>query len=240
MPYVLSPLLTPRMSGMWFEGLPFEKKEIYSIQPGKMPPVNYDSHVLKPHSLPHAEGALHVLSDGKSIDQYFADPKYFFGSCLVIRLSGNSYKKIDEKNNLYYWEVGEEEIRKKIEGLLQRSPGPCEKVLLTTDFYPVNADGFHDPNYVLTLSPEAAQYLVQLPGFNLYGTSWKSSDHRPGSPERPIHKILLSKAIIFELLDLRHVPEGRYFFSGFPLRLEGASESAVCPVLYEKHDIRFS
>jgi hypothetical protein len=44
-----------------------------------------------------------------------------------------------------------------------------------------------------TLSQEAADYLISLDGFHLYGISWKSSDFNPGRPERPIHNTLFKK-----------------------------------------------
>lgn len=229
-----------KMPGMWMEGTPYEKEELYSIQPGKLPPVNYDKHILKAHSLTHAEAQLHVVKDGYSIDHYFQTPQFYFGKTIVVRLEGNKYKEIPGGNGLHHWEVSLDEIKTNVERVLKKiGSGSCQKLLLTTEFYPKNSEGFHDPNYVLTLSPQAAEYLVNLEGFNMYGTSWKSSDFKPGSPERPIHKILLEKAAIFELLDLKEVPEGEYFFVGFPLRIQGASESPACPVLFTKNEINF-
>lgn len=239
MPYILSPKLTTHMTGMWLEGTPFEKEPIYSIQPGKMPPVNYDRHIIKSHSLTHAEAALHVIDHGKSIDQYFENPGYFYGPCTVVRLQGNGYKLRDSKSGVFHWEVSEWELKENLQRVQIHSQRSCQKLLLTSDFYPLNSDGFHDPNYVLTLSEEAAQYLISLNDFNLYGTSWKSSDYKPGALERPIHKILFKKAVLFELLDLKNVPEGEYFFVGFPLRIDGASESPVCPVLFSKNELVF-
>lgn len=235
MSYILSPELKLNMPEMWSEGSPYTKHSIYDIQSGKMPPVNYDSHTIKSHSVTHAESELHVKADGKSLDKYFADPKYFYGPCLVVRLQGNNYSS--SGNGIFQWEVTEKELRDGIERVQGLDKKDFEKILLTTDFYPVNNEGFHDPKYVLTLSQGAANYLIKQPNFNLYGTSWKSSDYAPGSLDRPIHKTLFSKAIIFELLDLKCVPEGEYFFVGMPVRIFGASESPVCPVLFEKNEI---
>ncbi|MGF2075278.1 hypothetical protein, partial [Enterococcus casseliflavus] len=53
----------------------------------------------------------------------------------------------------------------------------------------------------------------------------------PRLPELGV-RLLLPRAAVFECLDLRAVPEGRYFLSAFPLPLAGASESPVCPVLF--------
>ena len=229
MPYILSPLIKENMTPLWFEGSPYEKENIYKIADNKMPPINYDKHILKPHSLTHAESEKHICLNGKSIDQYFSSDS-FFGKCHVIKLRGNNYKKID--SNIYHWEITENELLEEIKNIPHLS-----KIIISTEFYPKNIDGFHDPNYVLTLSSSAANYLASLPDFNLYGTSWKSSDYMPGKKERPIHKTLFTKAIILECLDLENVPAGEYFLSAFPLRLENASESPLTPVLFTKHEI---
>ncbi|MCB0346687.1 MAG: hypothetical protein KDD66_16345, partial [Bdellovibrionales bacterium] len=112
-----------------------------------------------------------------------------------------------------------------------------EKLFLTAESAPLNELGMHDPNYILVLEPDAARYLTSFDKFNAYGTSWKSSDFEPGSRERPVHKILLKQALLFECLKLDHVPEGRYYLSAFALPLEGSSESPVTPVLYSAEEL---
>lgn len=64
---------------MWTEGDAYKKENIFSISSGKMPPVNYDVHTLKPHSLTHAESPLHVLADGASIDQLYKNLNFMYG-----------------------------------------------------------------------------------------------------------------------------------------------------------------
>jgi arylformamidase len=236
MPYILTPIIRQNLPGMWFEGNPYEVKNIYSIEADKAPPVNYDCHIIKPHSLTHVETSKHVDKEGKGIDFYYKDPTKFFGEVLVIKLEGNNYKKVDPQNETYVWEISKKEIEEK---LINFKGFELKKIFITTDFYPQNQFGFHDPDYVLILSQDAADYLISHPGFELYGTSWKSSDFKPGSLERPIHKTLFKKALVLECLDLKNVPEGRYFLTAFPLPLEGASESPVVPVLFEKHEINF-
>jgi len=44
MPYILSPLIKEDSDAMWSEGSPYEKTNIYKIEEGKVPPVNYDGH----------------------------------------------------------------------------------------------------------------------------------------------------------------------------------------------------
>ena len=73
---------------------------------------------------------------------------------------------------------------------------------------------------------------------NLYGTSWKNSDFKPGSFDRPIHNTLFKSAVMLECLDLENVPAGNYFMTAYPIRIEGASESPVTPVLFTHDEIR--
>jgi len=239
MPYILSPKIVENTEIMWMEGAVYEKQSIHKIQEGKLPPVNYDLHKIKPHSLTHAEGSLHVLENGKSIDQYFSNPSYFYGSCLVIKLLGNNYKLINSEKRIFHWEITLQELIDNLERVVGHKieNGP-DKILISTEIYHTNLQGYHDPNYVLTLSKEAAEFLVKNNNFNLFGTSWKSTDYNPGGVDRPIHKTIFTKAIIFELLDLEKVPEGEYFFVGFPLRLQNASESPVTPVLFCTEELK--
>lgn len=228
MPYILSPLITEELEGMWLEGSAYEKENIYSIVEGRIPPVNYDKHILKSHSLTHIEGSKHVENGGQTVDQYF-NGNYFFGDCTVIKLKGNNYKKFN--NEIYHWEVTVNELKDAI------ADKKLNKLLLTTQEYPLNQNGFHDPNYVLTLSLEAATWLIEKTNINLFGTSWKSSDFKPGSLERPIHKKLFERAVIMECLDLKNVPEGNYFLTAFPLRIKNSSESPVTPVLFSYEEL---
>ena len=229
MPKIISQMINEALPGMWMEGKAYSKNNLYKIEPGKMPPVNYDSHILNSHSLTHIETSLHTQADGKAIHEEFNNLNKFFGNCLVVKLEGHNYK--DKGGGIYHWEVSKEELIKALSG---QSP---KKLLLTSENYPQNEHGFHDPNFVLTLSLEAAEYLVSLDGFNMYGTTWKSSDFKPGSLDRPIHNKLFEKAVVLECLDLSKVDSGEYFLSAFPLPIEGASESPVCAVLFEKEEI---
>jgi arylformamidase len=234
MPYILSPVISLNSPGMWLEGPAYEKKSIYSIEPGKMPPVNYDEHIIRSHSLTHLETPAHTMRDGKRLDVFYQENvNHFFGKTLVIKLQGNKYKSIT--NDIFHWIITVDEIKDRMKALeLETLPN---KVLISTNEHPVNEQGYHDPNYVLTLSQEAADFLISQEGFNLYGTSWKSSDFNPGSPGRPIHNTLFKKALVLENLDLKIVPEGIYFMSAFPLPFKDASESPVVPVLFTKDEI---
>lgn len=233
MPYILSPKITTRSSAMWGEQSAYEKKKLYSIDSGKLPPVNYDEHILRPHSLTHFETPAHTLIDGKRLDYFYQHPEYFYGKTVVLKLRGNKYES--KGNGIFHWVISVDEIKQRLQALsIGIAPA---KILITTEFYPLNDDGYHDPDYVLTLSQEAADFLISLSGFHLYGTSWKSSDYNPGKSDRPIHNTLFKKAGILENLDLKNVPEGIYFMTAFPLPLEDASESPVVPVLFTKDEL---
>lgn len=234
MAYFLSPIIDTNTEGQWFEGNAYEKDTLYSIEEGKLPPVNYDKHSLKPHSLTHAEAPRHVDNNGASIDTFF-EGSFFYGRCAVLRLRGNNFKPLG--NGCFHWEVQVNELEEALVRLFVDVTKFPNKILVTVDQYPTHKSGYHNPSYVLTLTQNAADYLISIPQFHLYGTSWKSTDYAPGSLERPIHKTIFKKAVIFENLDLKDVPEGVYFFSAPPIRLLNASESPVCPVLYTKEEL---
>lgn len=227
MPYLISQTISENLKPQWGESHVYKKENLYSIEPGKLPPVNYDSHILNSHSLTHIEAETHVVKDGKNLDHYF-QANYFYGPAVVVKLKGNRYNP--------HWEVSLSELKENLERVTKDFPG---KILLTSENYPENENGFHHPDHVLTLSQEAADFLVAHTNFSLYGTTWKSSDYKPGSPERPIHKTLFQKGVILENLHLQHVPEGIYFLSSFPLKIKGASESPACPVLFTKDELKF-
>ncbi len=231
--YNIGNLVQLNSDNYWNEGSPYTKTNIYKKSSGAMPPVNYDSHTLKPHSLTHVESARHTLNDGQTLDILINEhPEYFYGDCVLMKFDGK-YKQIDE--NIFVKEITLNEILSKINELHLTIIPP--KILITTHNYPIDSFGYHKQNYVLILSLEAAKFISETIGFNAFGTSWKSSDYQPNSADRPIHNIILSKGVIYELLNLNHVPEGRYTFSGMPLYLQGASESPVTPILVSTPNI---
>jgi len=238
MPYVLSGIIHSELPGLWGEGAPYTHSSIYEISNPAHPPVNYSAHTLKPHSIPHIDAPRHVMPDGATVEEFFSGDKLrsFYGPVVVLKLSGSRWEAVSGMQGTKVWRVTRQEIEQGLERLGVK--GIPEKLLITAEDTPLNEQGLHDPNYVLVLAQETARWLVSSSGFNAYGTSWKSSDFEPGSRERPVHKILLAQALLFECLKLDHVPEGRYFFSGFPLTLAGASESPLTAVLYTKDELK--
>lgn len=243
MPYVIAPMINKALPGLWFEGNPYDYKNIYDInsEDPKAPPVNYNSYTIKPHSVAHIDAPSHVIRGGMNADDYYLQNKLggFWGRVLVVRLKGNAFKEVPGMKGVSLWEVSLSELKTSIREANNGSETIPDRLILTLDNYPENDLGLHDPNKVLVLDQEAAAYLVSNPKFVMYGTSWKSSDFKPGSRERPIHKTLLAQACVFECLDLKIVPQGEYFLCAFPLPLAGASESPVCPVLFEADELNF-
>ncbi len=224
MPFILSGLVHTRLQGLFGEGAPYSTEVIYNFESG--PPVRYSSHTLKPHSIPHIDAPSHILKDGKTIDELFKSPELFYGKVTVLKLEGNNWRPLG--NGQYLWEIKREEIDLSV---------PPERLFIYPSSAPLTKDGYQDSNYISVLSIEAAEWLVSDGNFKAFGTSWKSSDYQPESRERPVHKILLSSAVLFEQLKLHHVPQGEYFLCGFPLCLEGASESPLTPVLFSKEEL---
>lgn len=220
------------MKGLWNEGQPYFRRTIYKLEKDKLPPVNYDEHVFKPHSLTHVESPLHTNESVDDLSIYIRNhPEFFFGEAVVLRFD-NDYEKVADSHLLYKKVITLKELTDKLQDVCTDSIPP--KILITTKNCPTNEEGYHRDDYILVLNEEAADYLANIPGFHLFGTSWKSTDYQPGKSVRPIHNIIFQKGIIFELLNLAHVPEGAYYFSGMPLFIEGAVESPVNPLLIDK------
>ena len=240
MPYILSAPLHNDLPGLWGEGAPYESKIIYDIRssdPSK-PPVHYQAHTLKPHSIPHIDAPGHIIPGGQTVEQCFSEQwlHCFYGQAVVVKLTGKRWEKFNGDSGLFLWRVELSELRSEIERVTGSTEVPA-KLLLTAAEVPLTKDGFHDSKFILVLSPQAAEWLAGSTNFSAYGTSWKSSDFEPNSRERPIHKILFRRAVLFEHLKLDHVPEGSYFFCAFPLMLRAATESPVTAVLFTQAEL---
>jgi kynurenine formamidase len=215
---------------VWGEGPVYERSTIYAIEDPAPPPVNYDAHLLRPHSVTHAESPGHVVAGGARLDPYLDAVHHFHGPALVGRLPAGGYR--DAEDGTRVQEVPADVLAPHLEG-----HDDAAKILLTADDTPVDADGFHAADHPLVLAEDAAQLLLARPRFDLFGTSYRSTDHRPGSAERPIHRALFERAVLLEYLDLRGVPAGRYLLVAFPVRLAGATEAPVTPVLFTPDEL---
>ncbi len=233
MPYILTPLIQESFEPMWNEGQIYEKKNIYKIGKPSQPPVNYDQHNFKPHSMTHIETPAHTEVDGQLMSHYLKNHQnYFYGPTTVLKIKNSQFLKT--KDNTYHWSLTSAELQEKISSFSDKIHS---KILIAPDVYEVDQFGFHAQNYVFTLSAAAAHMLIEREGFHLFGTSWKSLDYNPERPERPIHDIIFKKAIAMENLDLLNVPEGNYFMCNYPIPVMDASEGVVAPILFTKDEI---
>ena len=236
MPFILAPVVTKDMPGLWAEGSPYSTDIIYDIcAPAALgPPVQYDSHTLKPHSMCHFDAPGHIIPGGETIDDLYKNHlDYFFGPVLVIKLNTRNFI-LNLNTKIFHWEVKKAELELALSPYLKDG---VEKLFMS--FKDAESNFYSNSTHALTLSEEAAVWLTSLPRFNLFGTIWKSTDYCPGSRERPIHKELFKSAGIIECLDLSKVPEGRYFLCAFPIPTFGATESPVCPVLFSENEIHW-
>lgn len=241
MPYILCSPIQSTTPPLWGEGSPYATRPIYTIESAGegQPPVNYQAHTLKPHSLCHVDAPNHILSGSPGVEDYFSPERQpsLWGQALVVKIQAPDWQRLKGFPALRHCELSLKSLQENIERVTGRLFAP-EKLLLSAHPLPLSPQGQHHPDYALTLSLKAAQWLCGNPRFNAFGTSWKSSDFQPGRRERPIHALLLPRAVIYECLDLMSVPEGLYGFVGVPLPLMGASESPVCPVLFTPDEIK--
>ncbi|MBX7137076.1 MAG: cyclase family protein [Oligoflexia bacterium] len=245
MPYMLGGRISSAVPGLWGEGFGYRADEIYSLASAannpKAPPVNASFHILSPHSITHVDAASHIIGDGATIERYFSPTRQncFYGPVTVAKLQGAGWREVAGATALKIWRVSKTELIAAVR-VASGKDTPPNKLFLTVQGVPLNEHGYHDPNFIMVLEPEAAEWLVSNSGFNAWGTSWKSSDFEPGSSDRPVHKILLRQAVLYELLTLHDVPQGEYFLAGVPLLIEGGSESPVAPVLFMSEELSWT
>lgn len=240
MPYFIGGHINSDLPGLWGEGNPYSATSIYDIlsTDPNLPPVNYQSHTIKPHSVTHVDAASHIIIGGDTVDAYFAPDRSqcFYGETLVVKLEGAKWQNVPGTNKTKLWRVSREELESEAYKL-SGSTIPPSKIIVAPSNVALTKDGYHDPDFVFVLSVDAANWLLQNPNFNLFGTSWKSSDFEPGSRERPVHRILLQQALLLEYLTVSNVPAGKYFIAAVPLNIIGASESPVHPVLFRFEEL---
>ena len=99
MPYILSPHIHPNLPGLWGEGSPYSRDTVYDINSNDpaQPPVNYQSHLLKPHSIPHIDAEGHITRGGKTVDAYYEQSacSCFYGKTVVVKLRDAAWEQTD-------------------------------------------------------------------------------------------------------------------------------------------------
>jgi arylformamidase len=244
MAYILSRKISKKTPPLWNEGNPYESTVIYDgCSPGRtphQPPVRYDAHTVRPHSFAHMDAPAHIIDGGKTIDQLFegigSNPP-FWGKTTLVKFDASDFQacQVDDFRHCKILTISKTQLVDRLLTVTGTTTPP-NRLLISASGIPEHEYHGHDPNWILTLSIDAANHLIENKLFTLLGTSWKSVDFQPASSERPIHRTLFRQAVIYECLDLVPVPEGNYFFVGVPLPIEGASESPVCPVLFERDE----
>lgn len=230
MPYILSPLVDENLYSQWGEGPPYAREIVKIIDPNNLPPVHIERHTFNPHSMTHIETDKHVHVHGKGMHDFF-EGNHFYGMCRVVRFR---LPPTYDEGLVKKWVISKDQLIESLDGIRPN------KLMITLDSYDKNEYNFMNVDHHLTLSLEAAQWLVENPKFNLCGTSWKTSDDSSLHEDkryREVHKTLLSQAVILENADLELVPDGEYFLSAYPIRIFNSSESPICPVLFTKDEL---
>lgn len=240
MPYVIGSLISEKDAGFWGEGAPYKKDIIYNIHStsDRSPPVHYESHTLKPHSICHVDAPGHIVQDGKKIDDYFTQGLiHFFGPAWVIQATDLPWQSVNSpQGEMFVRLISVGWLEAKLDAL-GADLARLERLIVGAPDAPLLGEQ-QDPSFIQVFSPEATEKLAQLPNFKLFGTSSKSTDFQPTSRQRPCHTLLFEHNIaIVECLKLSGVPEGEYWFFGVPLPLTGATESPICPVLFTKEEM---
>lgn len=177
-------------------------EKVRSIEEG----ANETRITFESHTGTHVDAPLHMLKDGKSIDQISL--QNFFGPALLIEIRG---KEAIGKEELLPWE-------------------PC---ILKDHFLLIKTDNsFQDlsrEDYVY-LTQEGAHFLAEK---EIRGVGIDSLGIERSQPGHPTHKILLSKGIlIIEGLKLDEVQCGTYFLSAFPLNIKGCDGAPARVLLW--------
>lgn len=188
-----------------YKGQPNKKaiiERVRSIEEG----ANETRIALESHTGTHIDAPLHMLKEGKSIDQI--PLRNFFGPALLIEIRG---KEVIGKEELFPW----------------------RSCILKDHFLLIKTDNsFQDlsrENYVY-LTQEGAQFLAEK---EIKGVGIDSLGIERNQPGHPTHKILLSKGIlIIEGLNLSKVECGMYFLSAFPLNIKGCDGAPARAVLW--------
>ena len=165
--------------------------------------VNESTLILGSHTGTHVDCRLHIETGGGSVADLPLETLY--GPCVVLDMTGYGQKITSDH-------LREQDIP---EGMI---------VLLKTENSLKGYDHFRE-DYA-HLSEDGATYLVERKVKTL-GVDYLSVE--PFQNGDSNHDILINAMTVFEGLDLRGVPAGRYTFAGLPLRIEtdGAPSRAI-------------
>lgn len=162
---------------------------------------------LTSHAGTHIDAPIHSIPNTKGIDGF--DLGTFYGPCRVLDVS-------DAKTQISLKDITKFDIKSE------------ERILFKTSNSSRGFKEFYD-DYVF-LGSDAAEFLANQ-GVVLVGIDSLSIKQR-GSPDHTPHTALLSQGIaIIEGLQLKHVAEGSYTLSAFPLNVGDIDGSPIRAVL---------
>lgn len=173
--------------------------------------VNLAAVTTSVHVGTHADAPLHVESGWPASEALAVDA--FVGPCTVIALPETHVVTEDISIDLLRTMLGD-------------AVRPARLLLRTGRTVALG----HFPGAWPTLSPEAAEWLVQR-GLRLWGMDAPSVDRRE-SKTLPVHHALLGRgAFVLENLDLRAVFPGHYELMAAPVAITGADAAPVRALL---------
>lgn len=201
--YDISMPLCPEMP-CWPAKTPITLKATRSLSQGDYCTSNILNMDI--HLGTHLDAPAHFVRDGMTVDR--VPLSTLVGPCQVVEFSGPPGSEIPAE--------------------VMAGSRP-ERILFKTSNSNLLSRRHFDQQFV-TLSEGLAHSLVGC-GTRLVGIDYFSAD-RFGSPNQPIHQILLgADVLILESLDLREVEPGAYELIALPLRIVGAEGSPVRAVL---------
>jgi arylformamidase len=175
------------------------------------------------HTGTHADMPKHFIDKGLSCDNIPLDR--FLGTAKLFdlrRILGG--RKSVELSDIGCLDINEDDI-----------------VLFNTGNSPLMREKVFTPDYV-SLSPGAARYLAEKK-VKTVGIDYLSVE-KFGDPDFPVHKTLLGSGITvleglaFDQTPLGFVPQGTYFLSALPLKIQDGDGSPVRAVLTDGFEPR--
>lgn len=177
----------------------------FSKQQKNTPHSTISEITMGSHTGTHYDFPTHVIASGKISDAFNLD--IFFQECMVLDMT-MCETKVDVKD-------------------LEKKNISTRIVLLKTTNSQRGFRKFY-PEYVY-LTSEAANYLVAL-NLDIVGIDFISIKGRAETSNDAHTNLLAKNVLILEGIDLSTVAEGKYFFSGLPLKItntDGAPTRAV-------------
>lgn len=177
----------------------------FSKQQKNTPHSTISEITMGSHTGTHYDFPIHVIASGKISDAFNLD--IFFQECMVLDMT-RCETKVEVKD-------------------LEKKNITTRIVLLKTTNSQRGFRKFY-PEYVY-LTSEAANYLAAL-NLDIVGIDFISIKGRAESSNDAHTNLLAKNVLILEGIDLSTVAEGKYFFSGLPLKItntDGAPTRAV-------------